>query len=319
MTFADPPLVSVVLPTYNRPDLLRVALKSVLDQSYRNIEVIVQDNAGARSAEPAVRSLPDPRVRLIRRPATVSQSENVISACLEARGPYLAILCDDDAWHPDFLATMVAPLERDPAVALTFCDHDIIGSDGRVDPATTEKITRAYQRHRIRAGVHCPFHDIALVYRAIPTLTGAVLRRSALDWRSIPLDMPFNLDLYLAYLYSCTDQACYYVPRRLAQIRYHSGSVSSIAQRGEPRIAIARNALSQWRRFAGDARLARQQSYFELKAGLNALAIVVGLLRSQGRAAALREFRRFWTDGLMRPRILFYHLYYAISLRRLRA
>ncbi len=319
MTSADLPLVSVVIPTFNRPDLLRIALKSALDQSYRNIEVIVQDNAGEKDARAAVSGLPDPRVRYIRNPVTVSQSENVVSACLRSRGDYVAILGDDDVWLPDFLATMVAPLERDPAVALSFCDHDIIDSAGRCDAAMTEKITRTFHRHRISEGLHRPFHDIALVYRAIPTLTGAVLRRSALDWHSIPLDMPFNLDLFLAYLYSRTGQACYYVPQRLAQIRYHSGSVSSVARRGEPRIAIARNALAQWRRFAGDERLTRQQSYFELKAGLNALAIVVGLLRSQGRQAALREFRRFWMDGLMRPRILLYHLYYAVSLRRLRA
>jgi glycosyltransferase involved in cell wall biosynthesis len=313
------PLVSVVIPTFNRPDLLRQSLASAIAQSYGNIEIIVQDNASAEDPQPVVASFNDPRVRYIRRASTVSQTENIVSACRHATGTYVALLCDDDLWLPGFLAVMVPPLERDPGIALSFCDHDIIGPDGRRDDTMTEKITRTFHRHRIRSGVHRPFEEIALVYRSIPTLSGAVLRRTALDWPSLPQDMPFGLDIYLAYRLARTGLGCYYVPERLAQIRYHPVSVSSAARHGERRIMMARNALAQWQCFAGDEALTRGQSYFQLKAGLNALAIVVGLLRSHQSQAALREFLHFWREGIVRPRLMLYHLFYATRLRRLRA
>lgn len=315
----ESPLVSVVIPTFNRPDLLRVALQSALGQSHRNLEIIVQDNASAQDPRAVVAAFGDPRIRYSRRPTIVSQTENIVSACRQATGAYIALLCDDDVWLPGFLAAMVAALERDPEIALAFCDHDIIGPDGRRDAAMTEKITRSFHRHRIRPGRHRPFEDIALLYRAIPTLTGAVLRRAAIDWAALPLDMPFGLDLYLAYRVARTGLACYYVPARLAQIRYHPFSVTREVKHGQRRVAMARNALAQWRCFAGDERLMRNKAYFALKAGLNALAIVVGLLRSRQWEAAASECRAYWRDGILRPRLVFYHLFYATRLRRLRA
>ena len=55
-----------------------------------------------------------------------------------ARGRYLAVLNHDDRWSPHFLATLVAPLEGSPEVALAFSDHNIIDATGRFLAAETE-------------------------------------------------------------------------------------------------------------------------------------------------------------------------------------
>ena len=321
MQSRDPPqpLVSVVIPTFNRQDYLRIALASALAQSLRDFEIVVQDNASAGDPEALVESFADPRVRYFRNPTTVSQTQNVISACAKARGKYIAVLCDDDVWHVDFLRQMLAPLEANDDVVLAFCDHDIIDGDGRRDDRLTERVTRSFHRHRLQPGIHRPFDEIATVYRSICTLSAAVLRRDAIDWRAVPPDMPLGLDLYLAYLAARTGKACHYLPTRLAQMRYHPGSLTSGLKRSQRRLANARNALLCWRAFFQDGALRRNRRYFELKAGLNALVIVTALLRCGDWRGSFRELRRFWAEGLIRPRILLYHLAYAKKLGRMRA
>lgn len=314
-----PPLISVVIPTLDRPDYLRAALQSVLAQSYDNLEIIVQDNASAADPADLVEGLDDPRIKYFRNATRLNQTENVISACMKARGRYVAILCDDDVWHPDFLCEMVAPLEANDDVVLAFCDHDIIDSAGRRDDAVTDKVTRTFHRHRLRQGVHQPFDDIAVIYRSIPTLSAAILRRAEMNWDAVPLDMPYGLDLTLAYGAARTRKACYYQPRRLAQLRYHAGSVTSSFGGVEKKLANARTARTYWAKFARDGEMPRSRRYCEMKAAQNAVVIALVLLRCGQWREALDEIGRSWADGLLRPSTLFSHLIYAIRLGRARA
>ena len=313
------PLVSVVIPTLNRPDYLRAAVSSVVGQSYRNLEIIVQDNASDADPVAVVESFADPRIRYFRNGERMNQTENVVSACMRTHGRYVAVLCDDDVWHPDFVRELVAPLEANGEVVLAFCDHGIIDSSGRVDDDLTARVTRTFRRHRLRPGVHRPFDDIAVLYRSIPTLSGAMLRRDVIAWGEIPLELPYGLDLYLAYVAARTQRACYYEPRRLAKLRYHVGSVSSASRRAEQKLVNARTARTYWAKFAGDREVGRNRRYFEMKAGENAALVALVLLRCGKWREALGEARRSWAAGLMRPSILLSHLVYAIRLGRVRA
>lgn len=111
------PLVSVILPTYNRLAFLRLALESVLNQDYAPLEVIVVDD-GSTDATPAyMATLDDTRVRYLyfanQGPAAARNAG--IGA---ARGAYLALIDSDDLWCPGKLAAQVAYLERHPAVGM---------------------------------------------------------------------------------------------------------------------------------------------------------------------------------------------------------
>jgi glycosyltransferase involved in cell wall biosynthesis len=313
------PLVSIVIPTLDRPEYLRAALGSVVAQTYRDLEIVVQDNASAADPAAIVASLDDPRIRYFRNATRMNQTENMVSACMRAHGRYIAVLCDDDLWHADFVRELVAPLEANSDIVVSFCDHDIIDKDNRVDPVLTAKVTRTFRRHRLRRGVHRPFDDIAVVYRSIPALSAAVLRRAAIAWDEIPLDMPYGLDLYLAYVAARTQKSCYYEPRRLAQLRYHAGSVTSASHHAEQKLANARTARAYWTKFARDGELGRNRRYFEMKAGQNAALIALVLVRRGQWREALGEVRRSWAAGLIRPSMLLSHLAYAIRLGRVRA
>lgn len=310
------PLVSVVLPTYNRPDYLRFALSSAVAQTYRHLEIIVQDNAGDIDPRAVLAGFADPRIRYHRNAAHVAQTANVLAGCARARGEYLAILSDDDAWHPSFVATLVAALERDEALVLAFCDHDIIDRDGRKDDAATERVTRRFQRHRLRQGIYRPFDEIALVYRSICTFSAAVIRRDAVDWERLPRDTQFSLDLCLAYVAARTGRGCYYVAERLAMFRIHPSSVGSSLKRVQRRLVNARDAMLYWELFLRDGALRGNKPYYEMKLGFNALVVVLSLIRAGAWREALRQLRRYRSARLIRPRILLYQLVYAIRLRR---
>lgn len=310
------PLVSVILPTYGRPDYLRLALASAVGQSYRHLEIIVQDNASPVDPRPVVESFGDPRIVYFRNRENIGITGNVVTACAKAHGRYVAILGDDDLWQPDFIATLVPPLERDRSLAVAFCDHDIIGADGIVDERATERVSRRWGRHLLRRGCYRPFGEIALIRRSICIFSGALLRRDDIDWRAIPLDTGYGLDMYVVYLAARTGKGCYYVPERLAQYRYHSGSTANSLHHAQRRIANARDSLRYWSALRQDDALRRHWRYFEMRREFNALVIVAALLRCGERGKAWQQLRTFWSEGLVRPAILLQYPLYALRLRR---
>jgi glycosyltransferase involved in cell wall biosynthesis len=309
------PLVSVLIPTFNRRDYLKATIASVLKQSFGDFEVIVSDNASAVDPGDVVADFADRRLRYYRNASNLGVTGNLLAACRHARGKYVAILGDDDLWHPEFLATLVAPLEADPSLVLAFCDHSIIDPEGRIDETTSDQVTHRFQRHRLRQGVYRPFDEIALVYRSICVFSAAVLRHSAIDWASIPRDLDFSVDVYLAYLAARTRLGCYFIPRRLSHYRYHPGSLANSLKRVDQRLTNARDAMFYWDRFLRDDAIGNKH-YFEMKRGFNAFVVVMMLLQSGRRRQALRELRRWWSAGVLRPRILIYHLVYALRLHR---
>ena len=66
MKLSEEPLVSITTPTFNRPDYLKQAIASALNQTYQNFEIIVSDNASPESAQALVESFKDRRIRFHR-------------------------------------------------------------------------------------------------------------------------------------------------------------------------------------------------------------------------------------------------------------
>jgi glycosyltransferase involved in cell wall biosynthesis len=98
------PEVSVVLPTHNRKDFLLRALHSVLAQQEVELEVLVIDDGSTDGTDRMIHLLRDARITVIRHeaPRGVARARNVGAEV--ARGPWIALLDDDDLWAPDKLA-----------------------------------------------------------------------------------------------------------------------------------------------------------------------------------------------------------------------
>lgn len=106
---AGTPLVSVVIPTYDRPEMVRRAVASVLAQDVP-VEVIVVDDGSPEpyTAEGTVGSAP---VRVFRQPQSLGVSAARNRGLAAARGRYVAFLDDDDIWLPGKLARQLAAME----------------------------------------------------------------------------------------------------------------------------------------------------------------------------------------------------------------
>lgn len=109
---AERPLVSVVIPTYNRADTILRSVESVLGQSYRNIELIVVDDCSADGTEAVIAGVNDKRIRFI-------QLDKNSGACAarnrgidEAKGGVIAFNDSDDVWHADKLEKQLAFMQR---------------------------------------------------------------------------------------------------------------------------------------------------------------------------------------------------------------
>jgi glycosyltransferase involved in cell wall biosynthesis len=127
------PVVSVIIPTYNRPQYLSIALASVLQQSYKNLQVIVV-NDGGEDISDLINSLGDPRLVFINRKENRGKPYSLNEALNRADGKYLAYLDDDDLYYPNHIETLVNALEHQTDCQVAYSDfyktYCRVSSDG---------------------------------------------------------------------------------------------------------------------------------------------------------------------------------------------
>lgn len=130
------PLVSILIPTRNRRELLSSALASARGQTYSNLEIIVSDNASEDGSADLVEEISrsDPRVRCIRHDHDISGLPNFLEVLAEASGSYVKYLCDDDLLAPKAVERLVSPLLSDSGIVLSFSKRARIDIHGAVLP-----------------------------------------------------------------------------------------------------------------------------------------------------------------------------------------
>lgn len=123
---ASGPVVTVVIPTYNRAALLPRAIASVLRQTYRHFELIVVDDGSTDATEGVVRSIADPRVRYLRHERNKGLPAARNSGIRAARGDYIAFLDDDDEWRPAKLEKQLSAVRDYDAVVCTAAVNGVV-------------------------------------------------------------------------------------------------------------------------------------------------------------------------------------------------
>lgn len=114
------PKVSVVIPTYNRPELLPKAVRSVLAQTFEDFEIIIVDDGLKERAGKVVATFSDPRIRYIQHEVNKGCAGAKNTGARNAKGEYVAFLDDDDVWLPLKLEKQVAALNGAPP-DVAFC------------------------------------------------------------------------------------------------------------------------------------------------------------------------------------------------------
>lgn len=141
------PLVSVVIPTFNRSHYVGAAISSALGQTLNDIEVVVVDDGSTDATTQLLESINDPRLRVIRHESNRGIPETRNTGLSAARGRYIAWLDSDDVARSNRLAEQVAFLEVHPEIAMVGACAGKLRPDGtrksgiRVPPLTPELIS----------------------------------------------------------------------------------------------------------------------------------------------------------------------------------
>ena len=134
MTFGCSCKISVGLPVYNGEQFLDAALSSLIEQTERDIEIIVSDNHSSDGTEAISRRFAerDPRIVYVRNDRNVGAAANYNNVVSRARGRYFVWACHDDVWAPTYLAECSQALDRTPAAVLAYARGANIDAMGEV-------------------------------------------------------------------------------------------------------------------------------------------------------------------------------------------
>lgn len=127
------PLVSIGVPTYNRPEELRRCLEGLIGQTYLNLEVIVSDNASPNdtTAEVAREFMQrDERIQYCRQAENGGALFNFQYVLDKATGEFFMWAADDDYRAPTYVAEMVGLLQARPECGVAFCDFQEMEESG---------------------------------------------------------------------------------------------------------------------------------------------------------------------------------------------
>ena len=134
MEVPNRPLVSVVIPAFNeRPDMITDAIKSILQQTYDNIELHIFDDSTKDETRTAIDNFAsDPRVNIHRSPERVGFIKSLNLGLEAATGMYIARMDGDDFSHPDRFEKEVAYLETHPEVMVVGGQMNIMDENGQI-------------------------------------------------------------------------------------------------------------------------------------------------------------------------------------------
>ncbi len=128
------PLVSVIFPCYNASEYLVQSLESILNQTYRNLEILTIDDGSTDETVAILEryAATDPRIRLIRNPENRKLIYTLNRGIELARGRYIARMDADDISFPERIEKLVAELESHPGVDFVSSGFYIIDTSGRI-------------------------------------------------------------------------------------------------------------------------------------------------------------------------------------------
>jgi glycosyltransferase involved in cell wall biosynthesis len=208
----QPPLVSVIMPTYNGAGFIAESIESALAQDYPRLELIVANDGSTDGTARILDSYAD-RIRVLALP---HRGENRArnAAVAESRGEYIALLDHDDLWLPGKISLQVKLLEEHPRAGLCHTGYQHFDTSG-LGMTVVQPDGNPYEG--------CCF-EAQFRQNGVGALT-AVVRRSALPRYVFHEDIPIAAD-YALWLDILLEHEAVYVPRVLALHRRHAKQIT---------------------------------------------------------------------------------------------
>ncbi len=205
------PKVSVIIPAFNTERYLAEAIRSVLDQSYGDYEIIVVDDGSSDGTLDVARSF-EPRIKALTKSNGGPASARNL-AIRNSQGDYIAFLDSDDLWAPDKLEEQVAYLDKNPAAGLVYGEALMFTGDG-ADRIIGEKIGYTFN----------PSFRSLLFGDYIPNST-VVFRRACVDKVGLLNETLIEGEDYEYWMRVAKHFAMAGIPRHLAYYRIREGNL----------------------------------------------------------------------------------------------
>ncbi|MCY9656842.1 glycosyltransferase family 2 protein [Paenibacillus chondroitinus] len=227
------PLVSILIPTYNRPHYFELALQSAFNQTYDNIEIIVSDNSDNNQTELVVQKYQEmpggAKIKYFKNPQNLGPIANQQQCLNLANGEFINYLMDDDLFHLRKIEKMMAYLIQYPDVTMVTSQRRVINAAGRqlyVPPIGTFK--QLYTKDTIVDGrvLTKKILEDRINYLGEPTTV--LFRRKAL---TEPFGMLLGRQAYFAvdmasWLSLLSKGKGVYMVQPLSYLRYHTEQLS---------------------------------------------------------------------------------------------
>jgi glycosyltransferase involved in cell wall biosynthesis len=125
------PLVSICIPVYNAENTIHETLNSIVQQTYKNLDIVILDNASTDNTIGIIAKFDDSRIRIHRNAINIGGEKN-FNLCIQfAKGKYTAIFHADDVYEPEMIELQVAFLEENIKVAAVFTEATLIDESGK--------------------------------------------------------------------------------------------------------------------------------------------------------------------------------------------
>ena len=213
------PLISIVIPTYNRANLIGKAIQSILDQSYENWELIIVDNYSDDNTKEVIKAFNDDRILMLSTPRTGSVAASRNLGVVHSNGEWIAFLDSDDWWFPEKLMYVCKALRNNPD--LIYHDLQIVNADGA---SMKQKRTRS---RKLKAPIYLDLllngNDIAL--SSVVVRKSIFLRVNGMN-ESTSFFAVEDYDTWLR-IAQITNRFVH-IPKVLGAYQLHSGNIGKI-------------------------------------------------------------------------------------------
>lgn len=209
---ADYGLVSIIMPNYNSEKYVEATIKSVLDQTYQNWELLFVDDCSSDSSVELVNSFHDERIHIFSMDKNGGAAIARNKAIEKANGRWIAFLDSDDLWLPEKLERQLAYMQNND-ISFSYTDYDVVDENNSVVSTFKPKLDV------------CKYKDI-LKHNHIGCLT-VVYDSNKLGKVFMPTNATKREDMACWLSILKKGEQAYCLHECLAQYKVHSNSVSS--------------------------------------------------------------------------------------------